>query len=109
MKRSHRLLWKIVAVFVIVTAGGGGLDWLSSREGMKSRELLFLDAVLTGAVSAAFVFVVMGRADEREAELERRLKVAGQMNHHIRNALQPILYAQTISPNEFTPIRPRVG
>jgi hypothetical protein len=104
MKPSHQLIWKLLLVFLLVSFAAAGLDWLSAREGMQRKELLFLDDVLTGLVSAAFVFVVSRRADERQNELERRLKVAGEMNHHIRNALQPIVYAHTLDPNQYTPM-----
>ena len=93
-----------IAVFVVVTAAAWGVDWISAREGVRRPEVLLLDDALTGAVSAVLVAVLMRRAHEKELELKRRLKVQSEMNHHIRNALQPILYAATIEPNEYTPM-----
>ena len=77
---------------------------MSLHQGVSRPEVFLLDDILTGGVSAALVVVLLRGAEERQRNLERRLKVQAEMNHHIRNALQPILYAYTITPNEYTPM-----
>ena len=98
------MIWIAAAIFVVVSAAAWALDWMSFHQGISRPEVFLLDDVLTGGLSAALVVVVMRRAAEKQCDLERRLKLQGDMNHHIRNALQPILYAYTITPNEYTPM-----
>ena len=78
--------------FVPVTFSGYLLDRFLRYEGMPGRNLLFLSDVLVGAVAAILVCILSGFEDRKQKAVAERIKVIGELNHHIRNALQVIAY-----------------
>jgi signal transduction histidine kinase len=79
-----------LAVAVVVFAFSAGLDWFLLHES-ESRAAAFefsdaLGAVIAGALS----FRVLQYERQRRRQIRQRLETIGNMNHHIRNALQVI-------------------
>ncbi len=67
------------------------IDAILAKAGLHA-EATYLDDLLLGSLTAALVFVLQLH---HEHELERQRQsamVIEQMNHHIRNALQVIVY-----------------
>lgn len=57
----------------------------------------WLDDILTGVVAGAAMFVVFRGMASRSAANAKRLRDIGEMNHHVRNALQVIRKEDSIS------------
>jgi hypothetical protein len=83
---------KSLAGLVLVTSTGLLLDRVLRYEGMSSRELLFFSDLLVGLVAAVLVYTSAVFADRKERAIAGRVKVIAEMNHHVRNALQVIVY-----------------
>jgi hypothetical protein len=90
--RSRRsgLFASIVAIVVSIL--GVILDWLLVKEGLPRLDMLILSNGLTG-LFAGWLFYQIAREEKANRELMRaRMKTIGEMNHHIRNALQVIKF-----------------
>jgi len=102
MNRGRKLLiGKAMVGFIVVTVIAAWLDYMSIVEGLKRPEVLFLDDILAGVIAAALLYVAGLRSLERQQALERRLQIVADMNHHIRNALQAMVYAATLTDNNI--------
>jgi len=67
------------------------VDAILAHAGMHA-ETTFLDDALLGVLTAALL-IVFERQHERELRRQRRIAgVISDMNHHLRNALQVIVY-----------------
>lgn len=92
-RRSWLIYLISVAVGVGVFASGILLDMAL---GIENREILFSD-VFTGVMAGVLgYFAALHYARERRAALER-LRVAADVNHHVRNALTTVLYSVHVS------------
>lgn len=87
-----RIWVKSVLTFACVTIAGLIADQFLRREGISRIDLLILSDVLVGLVAASLVFVLSVYHTHQAKLVEDRLRVIGEMNHHIRNALQVIEY-----------------
>lgn len=87
-----RIWVKSFLTLACVTIAGLIADQFLRREGISRRDLLFLSDVLVGLVAASLVFVLSVYHAQKAKLVEDRLRVIGEMNHHIRNALQVIEY-----------------
>ena len=80
------------ASFVLVTAVGYALDRLLLDTGLSRWHTILFSNAITGAVAALFL-AYRQQQHRREMELmEQRMQIVADMNHHIRNALQVIVY-----------------
>jgi signal transduction histidine kinase len=78
--------------FVLVTAVGYFLDRLLLDTGLSRWHTILFSNAITGTVAALFL-AYRQQQHRRELELmEQRMQIVGDMNHHIRNALQVIVY-----------------
>jgi hypothetical protein len=59
--------------------------------GVARHLLQALDAILTGALAAALLWVLLTAVRGRQKQGEQLSKVVADLNHHLRNALQVIL------------------
>ncbi len=86
---QHRL--KVLAslfaagIFVLIF----GLDWLSSRQVFPPVLMIAVDAAV-GLLCGALLLKVLSDARARQRAVLQRLEMIGDMNHHIRNALEQI-------------------
>ncbi len=78
--------------FVLVTVVGFALDRLLLDTGVSRWHIVLFSNAITGAVAALFL-AYRQQQHRREMELmEQRVQIVADMNHHIRNALQVIVY-----------------
>ena len=95
-----RVLMKSLISLVLVTCSGYLLDRLLRHEGIPGRDLLFLSDVLVGAVAAILVYILAEFEERKRKAVAERLKVIADLNHHIRNALQVIIYHSSVKEDE---------
>jgi hypothetical protein len=101
MKPKYKLAFTFVLFAGLISAVGVGFDRLLLAEGVSRGGVLVLSNVLTGLVAGALFLQTKVRAQERQKLLEERLLKVAEMNHHIRNALQVmVFYRHQISDPE---------
>ncbi len=94
-----------LVVFLFVSAG----DLMLGREGISRLDLMMSgDALAALALGAVYLLFAL-RAEDKKRELERQLCVISEMNHHIRNALQAIVYAQSLDGDHSIVMHEAVG
>src|SRR6202158_5337455 len=86
--KSHRSLWKAILVFKLVSGSLVVADQLSIRCGLDGSQRIVDD--LLGGLIAGLIFYFYER--HRLRRLRQQLNVIDLMNHHIRNALQPLMF-----------------
>jgi len=91
-KSQRSALWKATLLFTLVSGSLIAADQLSIRCGLEGSQRLVDD--LLGGLIASSIFYLYER--HRLRRLSEQLHVIDLMNHHIRNALQPLMFA----PNE---------
>jgi hypothetical protein len=88
--RADRFLATLIGLLVFVA--GLLLDALLIDVGMPRSDALILSNFLTGVVAGIGAWLLMIREQERRRAAMRRFQVIADMNHHVRNALQVIIY-----------------
>jgi hypothetical protein len=84
----HRpVLWKACLLFALVSGLLIAADQLSMRYGLDGSQRI-VDDILGGVIAGAIFHLYERRRLQR---LRERLQVIDLMNHHIRNALQPLM------------------
>ncbi|MFZ0707472.1 MAG: hypothetical protein WAM71_17870 [Candidatus Korobacteraceae bacterium] len=97
--QSHDLLLFLLVVLV-VSILGLAFDWMLVKEGVKRLDVLALSNGLTG-LAVGLLYLQLTRVErERRGLVQQRLRTIAEMNHHIRNALQIIAYANVTSDKE---------
>ena len=91
-KSQRAPLWKAILVFKLVSGFLIAVDQLSIRWGLDGSQRIVDD--LLGGLIAGAIFHLHER--HRLRQLGKQLHVIDLMNHHIRNALQPLMFV----PNE---------
>ena len=86
--KSRSALWRAILVFKLVSAFLVVADQLSIRLGLDGAQRVVDD--LLGGLIAGLVFYFYER--HRLLRLRQQLNVIDLMNHHIRNALQPLMF-----------------
>jgi len=87
--KSHRsALWKAILVFKLVSGFLVVADHLSIRFGLEGSQRVVDD--LLGGLIAGLIFYFYER--HRLRRLRQQLHVIDLMNHHVRNALQPLMF-----------------
>lgn len=81
-----------LAVALVVGAAGFGFDRVLVNEGVPRTDILLLSNALTGLVAAVFYFYLSNNERQARRRVKEQLRIIGEMNHHIRNALQVITY-----------------
>jgi predicted PurR-regulated permease PerM len=87
------------AVGVFIFLSGGLLDWFVTRQYLPRISLMLAGAAVALAVGV-LVFQVLTEIQERYQAMLDRLERIGELNHHIRNALQVIAYHNVPERNE---------
>lgn len=101
MTPKYKLVFAFVLFAGFISAVGVGFDRLLIEEGVSRVGVLILSNILTGVVAGALFLQTKIRAQERHKLLEHRLQKVAEMNHHIRNALQVmVFYRHQISDPE---------
>jgi hypothetical protein len=87
--KSHRSpFWKAILVFKLVSGLLVIADQLSMRFGLDGSQRVVDD--LLGGLIAGLIFYFYER--HRLRRLRQQLQIIDLMNHHARNALQPLLF-----------------
>jgi hypothetical protein len=86
--KSHRTLWKAILVFKLVSGFLVVADQLSIRFRLDGSQRV-VDDLLAGLM-AGLIFYFYER--HRLRRLRQQLHVVDLMNHHVRNALQPLMF-----------------
>jgi len=97
--RSRDILFFLLIVLVVGLVGVG-FDQLLVKEGVHRLDIIALSNGLTGIAAGLLYFQVTRIERERRARTQERLRTIADMNHHIRNALQVIAYANLTSDKE---------
>src|SRR5580698_11357544 len=87
-KPRRSALWKATLLFILVAGLLIAADQLSIRCGLEGSQRIVDD--LLGGLIAASIFHLYER--HRLRRLSEQLHVIDLMNHHIRNALQPLMF-----------------
>lgn len=87
-KSQHSSFWNALILFMLVSGLLVAADQLSIRFGLHGAQRIADD--LLGGVVAASIFHSYER--QRLRRFRRHLHVIDLMNHHIRNALQPLMF-----------------
>ena len=77
---------------LLVFAVGIILDLLLMDAGLTRSQTLVFSNALTGVIAGTALGFMLGNQLRRRAEESRRLEVLEEMNHHIRNALQVVVF-----------------
>ncbi|HZQ90490.1 MAG TPA: hypothetical protein VFA60_01715 [Terriglobales bacterium] len=89
-----------VAFATLVFAVGLGLDLLLIEQHEPRSLTLEISDAFTGMVAGALFLRLLIYGQRRRRELERRLEMIAEMNHHIRNALQVIAFSRHLPPEK---------
>jgi hypothetical protein len=99
-KPQRSVLWKATLLFILV----GGLlvasDQLSIRYGLEGWQRI-VDDVLGGLIAGSIFYLY---ECHRLRQFSKHLHVIDLMNHHIRNALQPLMFL-THKPEGKAPMK----
>jgi hypothetical protein len=88
-----RRLWLIAAaVGLVMFAGSMAFDWLLVEHRERLVALAVSDA-LVGILGMVLVFTVLEYGRKRRQQVELRMEALGEVNHHIRNALQSLAFS----------------
>lgn len=83
----RKTLLSVILTFVSFSLGLA-VEAIQRHEGIGGWSL-WIDNIVAALLLGVVVFLYERR---RERELVRKLEVIALMNHHVRNALQPIMY-----------------
>lgn len=94
LSHASRLQLVLAAILfaLLVWLVDTALDSVMLHFHTSRRDLLFLSRAVTALMAGALMLWILLIQRTRQAETEQRLKVIGEMNHHVRNALQVITY-----------------
>lgn len=87
-KPQRSALWKATLLFILVAGLLIAADQLSIRYGLEESQRI-VDDLLGGLIAGAIFYLY---ECHRLRRLSEQLHVIDLMNHHIRNALQPLMF-----------------
>ena len=96
-KPKASIVLKSLLLGLLAAASGFVLDHLLHKDGIPRRDLLITGNIALGLIIGAVFYKFAKTEERRRIFAENRLKAIGEMNHHIRNALQ------VISCHQFLP------
>ena len=88
-----RLMALCLLVMVLVWLVGFGFDRLLAHDGVTRVDILLATNGLTGIVAGLLFYSLTNYERLRRNLIRARLRTIAEMNHHIRNSLQVITYA----------------
>ena len=93
--------WGKAGITLILVTGVGFLfDRVLFAEGVPRWEVILLANLAAGGFAAMLVMLLEERSLQRHNLVEERLRVIAEMNHHVRNALQVLLFHSAQAPNQ---------
>jgi hypothetical protein len=85
----------VAGVFVATTKTAVAVMLLNDP--WRHERLLATDGVISGTLSGAMVWILLGLVHGRRRRLIEYVRRVADLNHHIRNAMQIILYQATLT------------
>jgi hypothetical protein len=86
-----RILLVAVVVGLLIGVCGFGLDRL-----VHHASRIYASDLYTCMIAAVFSYLLMIYEKRRRMILARRMAIAAEVNHHIRNALSAIIYSTSV-------------
>jgi hypothetical protein len=86
-----RILLLAVVVGVLIGICGVGLDRL-----VHHASRIYASDLYTCVIASVFSYLLMIYEKRRRTILARRMAIAAEVNHHIRNALTAIIYSTSV-------------
>jgi hypothetical protein len=87
-KPQRSALWKATLLFILVSGLLIAADQLSMRYGLEGSQRI-MDDLLGGLIASSIFYLY---ECHRLRRFSKNLHVIDLMNHHIRNALQPLMF-----------------
>ena len=82
-----------ISVGILVAATGFALDWYEIQ---GKRDILWSD-LFTGIVACVLSYLALWYQRRNRRLYLARLRMIAEMNHHIRNAITPLLYSSHLT------------
>ena len=94
LSHASRFQLFLAAIFFALLVWGVdmGMDSVMIRLGDTRGELLFVSDAVAAVLAGGLMLWVLLIQRARHIETKQRMEVIGEMNHHVRNALQVISY-----------------
>jgi hypothetical protein len=86
-----------LAAGVFVAMVKTGLVVMLVKDPDHHRDLLAIDGLVSGTLAGTLVWIVLGLVHGRRRRLIEYVRRVADLNHHIRNAMQVIVYQATLS------------
>jgi len=90
-----RIIVSAVILGVLIGVCGVGLDRL-----VHNASRLYVSDLYTCVVASVFSYLLMIYEKRRRMILARRMAIAAEVNHHIRNALTAIVYSTSVKRDQ---------
>lgn len=82
-----------ILVAVVKTA----IEVMLLSDPLRHERLLAMDALISGTLAGAIIWILLGLVHGRRRRLIEYVRRVADLNHHIRNAMQVILYQATLT------------
>ncbi len=99
---THKLWLISLAVGIVILAGSMAFDWLLVRH-RESVVALTISNLLVSGLAMLLIFTVLSYGRRRRQQAELRMEALGEVNHHIRNALQSLAFSAGSLQNRREP------
>jgi hypothetical protein len=88
------IIWALV-LGLLIGVCGAGLDRL-----VHHASRLYVSDLYTCVIASVFSYLLMIYEKRRRMIMARRMAIAAEVNHHIRNALTAIVYSTSVQQDE---------
>ncbi len=93
LARTSHVLATAGIFAVLMFLSSMALDWILLYEHESRLVTIATSDALAGLIAGLLIFKLLSFERERRLRMEERLHTIGDMNHHIRNALQVIAFS----------------
>ncbi len=93
LARTSHVLATAAIFAVLMFLSSMALDWILLYEHESRLVTIATSDALAGLIAGLLIFKLLSFERERRLRMEERLHTIGDMNHHIRNALQVIAFS----------------
>jgi hypothetical protein len=90
-----RIIISALVLGVLIGVCGAGLDYL-----VHHASRLYVSDLYTCIIASVFSYLLMIYEKRRRMILARRMAIAAEVNHHIRNALTAIVYSTSVQQDQ---------
>ena len=90
-----RIIISALVLGVLIGVCGAGLDYL-----VHHASRLYVSDLYTCIIASVFSYLLMIYEKRRRMIMARRMAIAAEVNHHIRNALTAIVYSTSVQQDQ---------